>query len=269
MKKPSRILAVIAPVLLLCVMVSGELRVAGAGDPLRAAVESNSRLSTVMSWQFGGKTQRGWSLYTPLIGSLIELNGEWDERLFAFSLLQWQKRQGLAASGVLDGETWSRMIATWQNRRIRERTYPSASQLVTASVSDLYDPERPLELRRLDSSTYSAYRRMVAAAAAELRLSPSDRFLKIISAFRSREYQEQLRRQSPHSGRAGLAINSPHFTGRALDLYVGGEPVSTRDDNRALQTQTPVYRWLVKNAARFGFQPYFYEPWHWEYCAME
>jgi LAS superfamily LD-carboxypeptidase LdcB len=75
-----------------------------------------------------------------------------------------------------------------------------------------------------------------------------------------------LRRQSPQSGRAGLAVNSPHFSGRALDLYVGGEPVSTRDDNRALQTKTPVYRWLVKNAARFGFQPYFYEPWHWEYC---
>jgi LAS superfamily LD-carboxypeptidase LdcB len=27
------------------------------------------------------------------------------------------------------------------------------------------------------------------------------------------------------------------------------------------------YRWLVRNAERFGFCPYFYEPWHWEYCA--
>jgi LAS superfamily LD-carboxypeptidase LdcB len=96
-------------------------------------------------------------------------------------------------------------------------------------------------------------------------LAANEQFLKIVSAFRPREYQDQLRKQSPQSGRAGLAINSPHFTGRALDLYVGGEPVSTKDKNRALQTQTLVYRWLVQNAARFGFRPYFYEPWHWEY----
>jgi zinc D-Ala-D-Ala carboxypeptidase len=87
-------------------------------------------------------------------------------------------------------------------------------------------------------------------------------WLKIISAFRSPVYQTQLRRQSPGSGRAGLAVNSPHFTGRALDLYVGGEPVSTDDRNRAIQVNTKVYQWLVKNAERFGFYPYFYEPWH-------
>jgi LAS superfamily LD-carboxypeptidase LdcB len=46
---------------------------------------------------------------------------------------------------------------------------------------------------------------------------------------------------------------------------VGGEPVNTKDENRALQTHGPVYRWLVKNASSFGFRPYFYEPWHWEY----
>ena len=60
-------------------------------------------------------------------------------------------------------------------------------------------------------------------------------------------------------------MNSPHFTGRAIDLYVGGEPVDTRDPNRALQVETPVYQWLVRNAERFGFRPYCYEPWHWEY----
>ena len=62
-----------------------------------------------------------------------------------------------------------------------------------------------------------------------------------------------------------MAVNSPHFTGRALDVYVGGEPVDTQDSNRALQVQTPVYQWLVRNAERFGFRPYCYEPWHWEF----
>jgi LAS superfamily LD-carboxypeptidase LdcB len=50
-----------------------------------------------------------------------------------------------------------------------------------------------------------------------------------------------------------------------LDLYVGGSPVDTKDSNRAIQVNTPAYRWLVQNAERFGFRPYFYEPWHWEY----
>ncbi len=104
-----------------------------------------------------------------------------------------------------------------------------------------------------------------ATSSGELALE--EKYLKIISAFRSREYQAKLRKQSPDSGRAGLAVNSPHFTGRALDLYVGGDPVETKDSNRALQTETHAYRWLVRNAAGFGFCPYFYEPWHWEYCA--
>ncbi len=106
---------------------------------------------------------------------------------------------------------------------------------------------------------------MLAAAAVDLALNASEKWLKIISAFRSPTYQAELRRRNPNSGRAGLALHSSHFTGRALDLYVGGEPVSTKDQNRAIQVSTQVYQWLVKNAERFGFYPYFYEPWHWEY----
>jgi LAS superfamily LD-carboxypeptidase LdcB len=131
-------------------------------------------------------------------------------------------------------------------------------------------------MRQVERTTYAAYRRMIAAAAADpslgLRvradggLDEAEKFFKIVSAYRSREYQERLRRADPSSGRAGLARNSPHFTGRALDLYVGGyDPVSTKDDNRLLQTQTRAYRWLVRNAESFGFRPYYYEPWHWEY----
>jgi LAS superfamily LD-carboxypeptidase LdcB len=145
--------------------------------------------------------------------------------------------------------------------------------LVTASVSNFYDPARPTDLLKVEAETFAAYKKMAAAAAFDLRLktdrqgdlAPEVQFLKIISAFRSREYQAGLRAASPNSGRAGLAVNSPHFTGSALDIYVGGEPVSTADANRAFQVKTPAYRWLVKNAARFGFYPYFYEPWHWEY----
>jgi LAS superfamily LD-carboxypeptidase LdcB len=103
------------------------------------------------------------------------------------------------------------------------------------------------------------------AVTKEGALAPEEKFLKLVSSFRSREYQEQLRRRSPNAGRAGLAVNSPHFTGCALDIYVGGDPVDTKDANRLIQVQTPVYQWLVRNAGKFGFRPYYYEPWHWEY----
>jgi len=157
---------------------------------------------------------------------------------------------------------------------LKDRSVASADQLLTAPLADFYDPTRAEELRQVERRTYAAYKRLVAAAVADRslglahkgrELAAAEKYLKIISAFRSREYQDKLRRESPNSGSAGLAVNSPHFTGRALDLYVGGEPVDTRDSNRALQVQTPVYRWLVRNAERFGFRPYCYEPWHWEY----
>ena len=231
--------------------------------------------STELKWLFGGKTQQGWALYEPLVRSEIGCDADLDSADFARAVARWQETRGVAGTGIISEETWSKMIGEFQGRRIKVREYPSPQELVTIPTTEAYDPDRPAELRQISGVAYAAYKRMLAAAIANgalgLRvtrageLEPQERYLKIISAFRSREYQDQLRRQSPNSGRAGLAVNSPHFTGRAIDLYVGGEPVNTNDRNRIIQTQTPVYRWLVKNAARFGFRPYFYEPWHWEY----
>ncbi len=226
-----------------------------------------------VEWFFGGKAQRGWQLYEPLIVQFIQFDGQAEGEAFADALAQWQKSMGLSATGVLDQNTWMKMVEVWQVRRIKDRSLANAENLVTVSAAEFYDPERPMELRQVERETYAAYKRLVRAAAKDLNLAlddegnlaASEQYLKIISAFRSPAYQQKLRAQSPNSGRAGLAINSPHFTGRTLDLYVGGEPVSTKDANRALQTNTKVYRWLVKNASKFGFIPYFYEPWHWEY----
>lgn len=239
------------------------------------AATQNLALKNNLNWAFGGKQQRGWSLYLPLINQLIGTESDAATGEFAAALARWQTDAGLAATGVLDDETLYRMVSTWQSRRLKERAYPRPDQLLTAPASDFWDASRPAELRQVEGEAYMAYKRMVAAAAKDPSLGllvtttgeidASEKFLKIVSSFRSREYQQQLRRQSPNSGRAGLAVNSPHFTGCALDLYVGGEPVETKDTNRAIQVQTPVYKWLVKNAARFGFYPYYYEPWHWEY----
>lgn len=238
----------------------------------------NQLLRNELSWIFGGKPQRGWYLYTPLIKRLIDTKDEYSSEGFARALARWQKKSGLLPRGVLNDETFYKMIGEWQGRRIKDRTPAQPAQLLTAPVSDFYDPTRAEELRMVERNAYFAYKRLVTAALAERslglgrnpkgpkgELAAGEKYLKIISSFRSREYQEKLRRESPNSGTAGLAVNSPHFTGRALDLYVGGDPVDTRDSNRAMQVRTPVYLWLVRNAERFGFRPYFYEPWHWEY----
>jgi len=230
-----------------------------------AAAVENARLKLDLNWTFGGKPQRGWYLYTPLIQSLLNTSAAPETSVFAQALAGWQKSEGLVRTGVLDQETWMKMVAVFQSRRIKDRSTPPSESLTLVPSSKFFDPERPKELRYVERQAYEAYKKLVAAAEADLSLSPDENWLKVISAFRSPAYQAKLRRQSPKSGRAGLAVNSPHFTGRALDIYVGGEPVSTNDLNRAKQVDTKVYQWLVKNAGRFGFCPYFYEPWHWEY----
>jgi hypothetical protein len=240
-----------------------------------AAATRNNALRYELAWAFGGKEQRGWYLYVPLISRTIATEKDSATGDFADALSRWQKSAGLDPNGVLDDETLYKFVSEWQSSRLKDKTPAQANQLLLAPVSDFYDPTRTEELRQVERETYAAYKRMVAAALEDPTLglkgtvtgglAPEEKFFKIVSSFRSREYQENLRRQSPNSGRAGLALNSPHFTGRALDLYVGGEPVETKDANRALQVQTKAYRWLVRNADRFGFKPYYYEPWHWEY----
>ena len=232
-----------------------------------AASTQNASLRNEVTWTFGGKQQRGWHLYDLLVGRTVNAEHGPLSNDFAASLSKWQKRSGLGSSGVLDQNTLMVMISQWQRNRLKIRTPATPDQLILAPSSDFYDPSRAPELRQVERKTYEAYKEMVAAAHADpaLNLSSKDKYLKIISSFRSPEYQAELRRKSPNAGSAGLAVNSPHFTGRALDIYVGGSPVDTKDSNRAIQVNTPAYRWLVRNAERFGFRPYFYEPWHWEY----
>ncbi|HEX8738433.1 MAG TPA: D-alanyl-D-alanine carboxypeptidase family protein [Pyrinomonadaceae bacterium] len=237
------------------------------------AIAENLRLKDALAWSFGGKSQRGWYLYVSLIQETIESESASETSEFARAVAVWQSKSGIAPTGVIDEETLFQMITGWQSRRLNSSQTPAPERLLDAPIADFYDPTRDADLLKVERETYDAYKRMVAAAAKELRLkttsngelAPGEKFLKIVSSYRSREHQARLRAASPNSGRAGLAVNSPHFTGNALDIYVGGEPVSTADANRAIQVETPAYKWLVKNASRFGFYPYYYEPWHWEY----
>jgi hypothetical protein len=239
------------------------------------AATQNALFRTDLNWSFGSKAQHGWYLYDLLIGQTLKTPPEVSTNDFAGAVATWQKQKGINANGILDEKSLMALVSQWQTDRLKDKTPATPNQLLTAPPADFYDPQRLAELRQVEHNTYAAYKRMLAAAIADPalhlahtsadELAPGEKFFKIVSAFRSREYQQHLRQQSPNAGSAGLAVNSPHFTGRALDLYVGGDPVDTKDANRAIQVNTPAYQWLVRNAARFGFRPYFYEPWHWEY----
>jgi zinc D-Ala-D-Ala carboxypeptidase len=237
----------------------------------------NRKLRSSLKWSFGAKTQTGWNIYIPLISYAIGTESGPDSADFALAVSKWQQSSGLDGTGVLDRATLESFTKYWQSQRLGRGSLAATDSLLAAPIGDFFDASRSPDLLQLEAETYAAYKRMVAAAAKDLQLKTSgtgelaanERFLKIISAYRSPAYQESLRKKEPNAGRAALAKNSPHSTGHALDIYVGGEPVKTEDSNRLLQVQTPAYKWLVKNAHRFGFYPYFYEPWHWEYVPGE
>ena len=239
---------------------------------LAGAALANAKLRNSLEWTFGGKTQTGFNIYVPLITHTIGTESGPDTADFALALSKWQEKSGLPESGVLDFDTLDNLIKYWQSRRLGRAGLSASDLLLTAPIVEFYDPSRSPELLQMERETYAAYKRMIAAATKELDAkitSPGEKFLRIVSAYRSPEYQEALRKKEPNAGRGALAKNSPHSTGHALDIYVGGEPVKTEDSNRWIQVQTAAYKWLVKNAEKFGFYPYFYEPWHWEYVPKQ
>ncbi len=239
------------------------------------AAGQNDKLQYSLDWKFGSKPQKGWYLYVPLIQQTLKTVAEPQSPEFAKEIYAWQVKNGLKADGILHQKTLFLFIGYWQSRRIKPIVLAKDEQLLTAPISNFYDPTRNVELLKVEKETFAAYKKMIVAAIAdkslglrldeEGNLSEDEKFLKLISTYRSPEYQAGLRKKEPDAGSAQIAFVSPHFTGRALDIYVGGEPVTTKDFNRLIQIKTPAYKWLVKNAGKFGFYPYFYEPWHWEY----
>ncbi len=128
--------------------------------------------------------------------------------------------------------------------------------------------ERLTRLLRRD--VLDAYRAMAAAARAEVpEIAAEPELLRVFSSFRDPEADAARCARDGNCDGLRRAACSPHRTGTAVDLYVGhlqGMGVDSTDaHSRRHMSQTPTYRWLVKNAGRFGFVPYVYEPWHWEW----
>ncbi|MBE7217673.1 MAG: D-alanyl-D-alanine carboxypeptidase family protein, partial [Caulobacteraceae bacterium] len=90
------------------------------------------------------------------------------------------------------------------------------------------------------------------------------RLLALVSGWRGPDEEAARCAAGGCDGRVRASC-SAHRTGAALDLWLGDPPTSTDPASRRAKAASPAYHWLVANADRFGFVPYGFEPWHWEW----
>jgi LAS superfamily LD-carboxypeptidase LdcB len=245
----------------------------GTCDPAawRGAAAANRVSLETLPWSPFRRPETGWAIYAPLVAREIATACAPDSAGFAESLARWQAAQKRPADGVFRPQDFDLMRDAMALRRpfvqaTAQGACPAAPDPATLAWS------RPDEgfagkIVQLRPGALDAWRRMLAAARAE-RLAARPPRLLLVSGFRGAA-EEAARCEGGACDTVARASCSAHRTGLALDLYLepapGSDPISAADENRRHQAATPEYRWLVANAARFGFLPYAYEPWHWEW----
>ena len=239
------------------------------------AAEANTISLYALEWTPFGPAEMGWEAYAPLIQQEVGSPCDPVSPGFAEALATFQARFGLTASGRFDQATFQVLRGLWQERRpfVMARVRgecpapPPIADLAYLTTGEEH-AERLTRLLRRD--VLEAYREMAAAARAEVPdIAADPELLRIFSSFRDPEADAARCAREGNCDGLRRAACSPHRTGTAVDLYVGhlhGLAVDSTDPHsRRYMSQTPAYRWLVKNAGRFGFVPYVYEPWHWEW----
>lgn len=221
-----------------------------------------------------GREETGWEIYAALIRNEIGADCDAGTPGFARMLATWQGKHDLAATGVLDAETLAAFKQVWQAKRpfIASSKHecpnaPAEQALAHAANSESYGGKTIL----LQPAALAAYRKMAAAARNDGVLPAGSNLFAIFSGYRSPAY-DAARCDHDHNCQGLVRAScSAHRTGFALDINLGAAPGftpdSSADANRLYIAQTPAYRWLVSNAARFGFANYAFEPWHWEFVA--
>ncbi len=240
----------------------------------RAAAEANAVSLHSLAWSPFGRPEAGWETYAPLIAREIRTTCPPGSPGFAGALAAWETAQRLPSDGILSADDFSRLKGVIQTRRpfvlLSARRIcpdaPPATNLEVGRTGEGYSGKQVL----LRPAAFAAWRRMVAAAKAEdPRIAADPRNFTIFSGFRSPEADAARCATERNCNGVVRATCSPHRTGLAVDMYVGQAPGygpdSSADPNRLFMSRTPAYRWLVANADRFGFVPYPFEPWHWEW----
>ena len=239
----------------------------------RDAAQSNAKSLTAMVWSPFGRMETGWDIYEPQVAEELGTTCPGDSPGFAVALAAWQKKHERDATGIMDPATFAAMKSVWQLRRSFALTSrvacppaPDEAGLALALPAESYDHKKI----QLQSDALAAYRRMIGAARGELpALAANPPLLTIFSGYRSPAYDAARCLREKNCQGLTRAVCSAHRTGYAMDLYLGAAPGlapdSTDDANRLYLSRTDAYRWLVHNAARFGFVNYAFEPWHWEW----
>ncbi|CAN5191781.1 hypothetical protein BH10PSE2_BH10PSE2_09460 [soil metagenome] len=265
-------------------LACGAGRARAQGQPCDAASAwagpalANAVSVYALEWSPFGTPETGWETYVPLLQHEIATACPPGSPDFAAALGPWQGRYALPPTGVFDIATFQVLKGVLQERRpfVMARTRnecpdpPPISELGYLSVEEEHADRLTRLLRR---DTLDAYRGMVAAARRELPAMATDpELMQIFSGWRD-PAEDAARCATDHNcDGVRRAVCSPHRTGAAVDLYVGHMEGLGVDDTSAASrrylTQGSTYRWLVANAGRFGFVPYLYEPWHWEYIGV-
>lgn len=237
-----------------------------------AAAEANAASLTTLAWAPFGRAETGWQVYVPLIQAEVGTDCAPDTPGFAAALAAWERTQGLPGDGVVSDVSFSALKGAVQTRREFVRftalgTCPDTPDLIAAARTDEGYGGKPVQLR---PRVLDAYRRMVAAARAEVpEIAADPDALTIFSGYRSPAADAARCQAEGNCDGIVRARCSAHRTGLAVDLVVGraeGYPVdSSADPNRLAMVQGPTYRWLLRNAGRYGFVNYPFEPWHWEW----
>ena len=243
----------------------------GGGVSVSAAPVNAASLTT-LAWSPFGRGETGWEIYAPRVAHEIETACAPGTPRFAAALAYWQGGHGLKPNGVFDPDTFKAMLVGWHRARPFVQVNgqgicpgaPPVASLSTAKPEESYGG-KVLQLR---PGAMDAYRRMVAEAkAAGVVRDP--RVLTLFSAFRDPDADAARCARDNNCQGVVRTICSAHRTGLAMDLYIaaapGFGPDSTADANRLAMARSDVYRWMVVNAARFGFVNYVFEPWHWEW----
>ncbi|MDQ0463364.1 LAS superfamily LD-carboxypeptidase LdcB [Caulobacter ginsengisoli] len=245
------------------------------GRPRFATAASQNAMNlNNLAWSPFRRPEMGWRTYAPMVASEIGSDCPYDSQVFADRLAGWQAAHGLPASGVLDAASFDVMRVIWHRRRpfvqLSRSGCPAApdpASLATIPATMTYG-SRPMLLR---ADALAALKRMTAdARAADPAIARDRQALLVFSAFRAPVDDDLRCLTEGNCDNIGRTTCSAHRTGLAVDIVVGARPGgrvdSAEDANRRFQSQTPAYRWLVRNARRYGFVPYVYEPWHWEWA---
>ncbi|WP_295705756.1 M15 family metallopeptidase [uncultured Brevundimonas sp.] len=247
-----------------------------AGAEVWAAQAGSNAVSLhTLEWTPFDRAEWGWETYLPLVQRELETVCGAGTSFFAERLAAFQNARGLPGTGVFDQATFQVLRGLWQERRpfVMARVGGACPEPPPiADLAYLVEAEEHADrlTRLLRRDVLEAYRRMAAAARAEVKVIADDpELLQIFSGFRDPEADAARCAQQGNCDGLRRAVCSPHRTGTAVDLYVGrldGHGVdSTRPESRLEMSRGQTYRWLAANARRFGFVPYVYEPWHWEY----